>query len=59
MDGRGWWFGDGLPMVAGLVSIGFVYERGKRMIGSSDDSGGVVLGDHVCQIQCLDAYISR
>ena len=33
-------FGDGLPMVAG-----FVYERGKIMIGSSDNSDGVVVAE--------------
>ena len=45
MDGRGWGFGDGLPMV-----VGFVYARGKIMIGSTDNNGGVVVG-HLCAEQ--------
>ena len=40
-------FGDGLPMVAG-----FVYERGKIMIGSTDNSSGVVVGALVCRTKC-------
>ena len=51
MDGRGWGFGDGLPMVVGLVSR-VVYERGKIMISSSDNSGDVVVWALVCQTEC-------
>ena len=53
MDGRGW--GGGLGMgcqwLAGLVSR-ICLERGKIMIGSSDNSGGVVVGALVCGTEC-------
>ena len=42
MDGRGWGVGDWLTLVAGLV-----YESGKIMIGSIDNSGGAVVGARV------------
>ena len=40
MDGRGWGVGDGLPVIS-RVSL---YERDEIMIGSNNNSGGVVVG---------------
>ena len=33
---------------------GFVHDRGEIMIGSSDNSGGVVVGTLVCGTECRE-----
>ena len=53
MDGRGWGvLGMGCQWLAGLASLGFVYDRGEIMIGSSDNSSGVVVGALVYGTEC-------
>ena len=32
--------------------LGFIYDMGEIMIGSSDNSGGVVVGALVCGTEC-------
>ena len=46
--GRGWGVRDGLPI---QWLAGFVYERGK-IIGSSNNSSGVVARALVCGTEC-------
>ena len=46
----GGWLGMGCQWLAVLVSR--IYERGEIMIGSSDNSGGVVVGSLVCGTEC-------
>ena len=45
-DGSGWGGGRGMDCqwLAGLVSLGFIYELGKITIASSDNSSGLVSG---------------
>ena len=44
--------GMGCQWLAGLVSRVCLYDRGEIMIGSSDNSGGVVVGALVCGTEC-------
>ena len=46
--------GMGCQWLAGFKSLGFVYghDRGEIMIGSSDNSGGVVVGAVVFGTEC-------
>ena len=42
----------GCQWLAGLVSRVCLYDRRKIMIGSCDNSGGVVVGALVCGTEC-------
>ena len=57
MDGRGcggWgWVANGQQD----QSLGYVYDRGEIMIGSSDNSSGVMVGALVCGTECSGCTI--